>query len=167
MQGLESVEEEIRQRIAAFNPEVFVAEIKMIRGKRNVLSILIDTDEGIKIQACARISRHLNDYFEEEDPISFPFTLEVGSPGLGNPLHVWRQYNKSIGRKLKVLMLEGETLTGQLIEVTESTIVLEPPKKKKKKKPEKGAGNSEKDESDKITIEFEAIKEAKIEISFG
>ncbi|MEM7037492.1 MAG: ribosome assembly cofactor RimP [Bacteroidota bacterium] len=167
MQRLETVEEDIRNRIASLNPEAFVIEIKLHRGKHSVLSILVDTDEGITIDACARISRHLNSYFEEEDPLDFPFNLEVSSPGVGRPIKVHRQYLKNVGRKLKVVLQSGDVVKGKLIHADDAQIQLEPPPKKKKKKSKAATDNATStDDENKITIDFESIKEAKVEISF-
>lgn len=159
MVGHEQVESDIRTTIAELNPDVFIVDISLHRGSKTVLSILVDTDEGITIDACARISRRLNRYFEEEDPFKFPFRLEVSSPGVDRPLVLHRQYLKNIGRNMKVVLLEGEIVKGKLDSVTETGIVLRPTKKKKKK------GEPEGPET--IELTFENIKEAKVEISFG
>ncbi len=98
------------------------------------MSILLDSDEGITIQECARISRKLGQELEEKNIIEEAYTLEVSSPGLDQPLKLIRQYRKNIGRDLKVTMLSGEILTGNLVEVKEESIVLQLPAPKKKSK---------------------------------
>lgn len=159
-QGLEQVEDDIRRIIAENHPEVFVVEIALHRGTKNVLSVWVDTDEGINIDRCARISRQLNGYFEEDAPFEFPFNLEVSSPGVGKPLLLKRQYLKNVGRKLKVLQASGEVLRGKLEVVEEDAIHLRllAPKKQKNKK--------EEELPDVAVLPFENIKEAKVEISF-
>ncbi len=159
MQGHEKVESDIRKIIADFNSDVFIVDIFLNRGPQSVLSILVDTDPGINIDECAKISRQLNRYFEEENPWNFPFRLEVSSPGVNRPLVLHRQYIKNIGRKLKVFLEEGGTVKGKLESVDEEKIVLRPAPKKKKKK---GAP----EEPETIEISFDMIKEAKVEISF-
>ena len=163
MQGYESVEADIRNLIEEVNPEIFIVDIKLSISSKSVLSILLDTDTGIGIRDIARVSRKLNFYFEEEDPFSFAFNLEVGSPGVGNPLKVRRQYSRNLGRKLKVTLLDGDLVHGKLREVHEEHIVLDLPPQKKKKK--KASASVEPDETEKI-IPFDSIKEAKVEISF-
>lgn len=162
MQGFEPVEAEIRRLIATVNPDVFIVDISLHRGSHNVLSILIDTDQGIRIDECARISRYLNrEYFEVEDPFDFGFNLEVSSPGVGKPLKVRRQYHKNIGRKLKVKMLDNEVVKGRLEAVEEDHFVIRPPKSKKKKRKEEAEAQAE-----TLEIKFDEIKEATVEISF-
>lgn len=161
MQGFEHVEAEVRRLITAFNPDVFIVDIALHRGSRNVLYIMIDTDEGINISECARISRYLNrEYFEIEEPWDFAFNLEVSSPGVGKPLKVMRQYHKSVGRKLKVKFHDNEVVKGKLEQVGDNQLVLRLPLKKKKKKVEG------EDQNNVLEIKFDEIKEATVEISF-
>jgi ribosome maturation factor RimP len=164
MQGYETVEADIRELIEEYNPEIFIVDIKLSVSSKSVLSILLDTDDGIGIGDIAGVSRKLNHYFEEEgDPFPFAFNLEVGSPGVGNPFKVRRQYPRNVGRKLKVTLLDGDQVQGKLREVHEDHIVLELPPQKKKKK--QASAPAEADETEKI-INFDSIKEAKVEISF-
>jgi ribosome maturation factor RimP len=163
MQGYEKVEAEIRELIEGLNPNIYIVDIKLKTGSKNVLSILLDTDSGITISEIATVSRKLNRYFEEEDPFSFAFDLQVSSPGIGKPLAMRRQYHRHVGRKLKVVLLDGTEVGGRLREVREEDIVLDLPPKKKKKNP--ASAGAEADENEKI-ITFDSIKEAKVEISF-
>ena len=159
MMVFEDVEKELRDLVALHYPEVFVVEVTLARGPSSVLSFWIDTDEGITIDTIARLSRKFNAWLEENDPFDFPFNLEVSSPGIGRPLKIRRQYHKNVGRKLKVKTTEGKTLTGTLTAVDEEGITMAFDPKKKSKK-------SENLENTDIKVPFEAIQEAKIEISF-
>lgn len=96
--------------------------------------ILLDSDEGITIQECADISRALGEDLEEADAGDNPYTLEVSSPGVDQPLKLTRQYRKNVGRTIKVVLTSGETMTGTLLEGKENSIVLQLPTPKKKSK---------------------------------
>ena len=157
--SLEQVEGEIRTIIETEFPDVFVVDVLFSHGNRNVLSIWVDTDEGIGIDVCARLGRKVNHYFEEEDPFDFAFTVEVSSPGVGQPLKLRRQYHKNVGRKLKVVRVDGTVQKGKLDAVNDDSIVLRPKPKKKRKK-------GEAPQAETLTVPFEDIKEAKVEISF-
>lgn len=164
IKGVERVEAEVQKIIDELYPDVFIVEINLHQGGRSVLLILIDTDDGLTISVCTHISRKLNIFFAEleengQELFDFPFKLEVGSPGVGSPLKIKRQYFKNIGRKLKVSLEEGEVIKGILEKADEEGIVLRPKAKKKKKK-----GEIEGPET--LEIRFEEIKEAKVEISF-
>lgn len=149
----------IRSKIEAFNPDVFIVDMALKQGKGSVLSILVDTDKGITIGECARISRHLNLFLEEEAGLEFAYILEVSSPGVGKPFKVKRQYTKNVGRKLKVKLLDGTTQKGKLIEASDERIVLELKPVAKGKKALADAQNT-------IEIALDQIQEAVVEISF-
>jgi ribosome maturation factor RimP len=159
MQGFEAAEKAMLELVSANYPDVFVVEFSLAKGPRSVLSLLVDTDEGITIDKCARISRKLSAWLEENDPFDFPFALEVSSPGLSRPLKLPRQFHKNVGRKLKVKTTDGKAVTGVLEAVDATGITLQPEVKKKPKK-------SENQENTHIVVAFDAIQEAKIEISF-
>ena len=93
-------------------------------GPKKVL-ILLDGDEGINIDDCAKVSRAVGHAVEEEELITDAYRLEVSSPGLDHPLMLLRQYEKNVGRKVKVTLNNGDTPTGILISVSETEIVLE------------------------------------------
>lgn len=125
------------------------------------LSILLDSDEGIGIDECVRISRKLGNELEEKELISEAYTLEVSSPGLDQPLRLVRQYRKNVGRDLKVTLLTGEVLTGTLVEVKEESIVLQLPKPKKKTK-------EPVDEASLLPeVALAAISKALVQVSFN
>ncbi|NBA86200.1 ribosome maturation factor RimP [Emticicia sp. CRIBPO] len=118
---------------------------------RKKITVLVDSDEGIKIDECSTISRNLGD--ELEEIVDEAFTLEVSSPGVDTPLKLERQYVKNIGRKLKVLFNDGKEIKGDLVSVADGAIVLQP-EKIKKITPEP------------VKIEQSDIKEAKVVITF-
>lgn len=149
----------MRDLVADLFPDVFIVELSLTRGPKSVLLVLVDTDAGITIDQCARISRKFSAWLEENDPFDFPFSLEVSSPGLSRALKLPRQYQKNVGRRLKVKTVEGTTVTGLLTAANESGITLELDAKKKPKKSEAIIETHK-------TLAFDAIQEAKIEISF-
>jgi ribosome maturation factor RimP len=145
--------------IGETNPDVFIVEVRLHRGKHNVLSVQIDTDRGIRIEECTELSRVMSAWFDEKDVFDFPYTLEVSSPGLDQPLKLHRQYVKNIGRKLNVVTKTGEATKGKLLEVTKAALLLEPEMGKVRKK--------DAQVPQPIWIEFEKIKTAKVLVSFN
>lgn len=121
------VEEKIADR-----PELFLVEVKML--PNNKLIIHVDGDEGISIQDCVAISRHVGFHLEEENAIEQAYNLEVSSPGVGEPLKLVRQYQKNIGRTVSVKLKEGLKKEGKLLEVTENSLMIEESVKEKGKK---------------------------------
>ena len=101
---------------------------------RPKITVLADGANGITIDQCATISRRINkrivDVFGEE----ISYVLEVSSPGVDFPLTQPKQYQRNVGRSLKVKLQDGAEKTGKLEEVTESGIgLLEEIKQKGKK----------------------------------
>lgn len=143
------VEEKIADR-----PELFLVAIKML--PNNKLIIQVDGDQGISIQDCAAISRHVGFHLEEENVIEKAYNLEVSSPGVGEALLLNRQYHKNIGRELSVKLSTGEIKEGKLLSVTDEAIQIEEKVKEKGKKVRLEANQ----------INFDTIVETKVLISF-
>ena len=76
--------------------------------------IEIDHADGVWIEDCADLSRHLQETLGEE---LGDFELEVGSAGIGQPFKVMQQYVNHIGKEVEVLQNNGQKLQGILKEV--------------------------------------------------
>jgi ribosome maturation factor RimP len=102
---------------------LFLVDLQITKGlKRSQISILVDTEEGVTIEACALLSRKLGNFIEEQEWIEEAYNLEVSSPGLDFPLtHGW-QFKKNIGRKVKVWMKEGENIEGELVGYSDEAV---------------------------------------------
>ncbi|NTW83837.1 MAG: ribosome maturation factor RimP [Chlorobiaceae bacterium] len=74
------------------------------RGRK--IEIILDTDTGIRIDECARVSRRMRDLIESSAELlaetGEDFEITVSSPGLGEPLKLDRQYFRHKGRPLRV-----------------------------------------------------------------
>lgn len=117
------------------NEQHFLVDVRISGSEgRQKIQVLLDGDEGISIDDCAIVSRKLANLIEEQDLIQDAYLLEVSSPGIDFPLSSQRQYNKNIGRSLKVVLLDGTTHTGVLQQVTEDGITIEEEVKQKGKK---------------------------------
>lgn len=124
------------------------------KGPKKVL-VIVDGDEGVSIDDCARVSRELSKVLDEtEFGGDESYTLEVSTPGLDQPLKLIRQYQKNVGRRLKV-KLSDKTEEGKLVDVTQEAVVLE-----------KEIGSGKKKETTKIEINFSQIEKAFVLVSF-
>ncbi len=116
--------ERMVEGILAGDPQYFLVEVK-IRPTNNI-KVYLDGDKGISIERCVAYNRQLYKMIEESG--LFPaddFSLEVSSPGLDEPLKLFRQYKKNIGRKVEVLLKDGIKTEGVLKEVNEASIDVE------------------------------------------
>ena len=128
--------------------------VKGLTSKAKIL-VLLDSDNGVNIDECADLSRAIGMKMELEEVFDDPFVLEVSSPGLDHPLKFKRQYQKNVGRELKLTMLDGTIEKGKLIEVGEESIKFEKEIKEKKKVT-----------ADIVEISFDSIDKANVLVSF-
>ncbi|MFZ4262219.1 ribosome assembly cofactor RimP [Sphingobacterium sp. HJSM2_6] len=153
MQVEDRVRELIEEKIAD-REDLFIVSIRFL--KNGVLEILLDGDEGIAIEDCVKVSRHVGFHLEEENTIETAYRLEVSSPGIDSPLLLKRQYYKNIGRMVKIQTIDGLKREGKLLSVSEELVQIEEKVKEKGKKA-----------IDVMTeIPFDQIKETKVLISF-
>ena len=158
---IQKVEKEILE-ILSGNPEHFLVEIKI--QPTNNIKIFIDGGKGVGIDDLDKYNRNLYKVLEEGG--MFPegdFSLEVSSPGLGEPLKMHRQYQKNLNRFVEVIKNDGEKIEGKLVQVNDSEIIVE--EIKGKVRPSSGAGGK-KPEIVTHTIAFTDIKSTQIQIKF-
>jgi len=130
----------------------------VISGNKNLkkIMIVVDGDQGITIEDCARLSRGLSSLLDEKELVGENYTLEVTTPGVDTPLKLKRQYQKNVGRNLKVTLKDKSQVKGKLVAATDSQIEIAPEEKQNKKK----------QEVKKIEIPFDLIDKALVQISF-
>jgi len=156
-----AVLERLVKEVITEDPDLFLVEIK-IKPTNNV-RVYIDGDSGVGIGKLSQVNRAL--YKRIEDEAVFPdgdFSLEVSSPGLDEPLKLFRQYKKNIGRYVEVLRQDGVLTEGKLITVEEDGIIVEEEKGKKPHPRQTG----KKAETVHHSILFDNIKTTKIQIKF-
>jgi ribosome maturation factor RimP len=99
---------------------LFLVAVKVSSSNR--ITVLADKNEGITIDECAGIHRHIEKNIDREKE---DFELQVSSPGIDLPFGVIEQYFKNEGRKVEVIDNEGSVYTGKLKNVTEGGFELE------------------------------------------
>ena len=101
--------------------DIFLVDIKV--KPINNIKIYLDADGGLGIEKCIKINRAL--YKLMEEMAIYPdgdFSLEVSSPGIGEPLKMHRQYVKNIGRDIEITLNDGNKQAGNLVSVNEQQI---------------------------------------------
>ncbi len=88
----------------------------------NKITVLADRNEGITIDECVAIHRHLEKNLDSEKE---DFELQVSSPGLDMPFGVMEQYYKNEGEIVEVVTVSGAKFTGKLKTVTKGGFELE------------------------------------------
>jgi len=90
-------------------------------GKRWLLRIYIDREEGATIADCERVSRDLDRVLDVEEVIDHPYTLEVSSPGLTRQLKKREDFVRYRGRACRIITstaVEGRNeFQGRIVDV--------------------------------------------------
>jgi ribosome maturation factor RimP len=117
-------------------------------GKRRVLRVAIDKDGGVTMDDIADATREVSRVLDETDAMGQQaYTLEVSSPGVDRPLTLPRHWRRNTGRLVKVVLDEGDPVTGRITETDDTGAVLNV----------EGADHR---------VEYAAVKKAKIQIEF-
>jgi ribosome maturation factor RimP len=99
---------------------LFLVSVKVSSANR--ITVLADKNEGITIDECVAIHRHLENGLDRDVE---DFELQVSSPGLDLPFGVIEQYYKNEGRKVEVVDCDGNKFSGKLKNVTSGGFELE------------------------------------------
>jgi ribosome maturation factor RimP len=141
-----TIEELLNQKLEG--SDIFLVEVEELPNQ--AIRVYIDSDKGLKVNECAKISRFLEHHLETEKLVPEKYNLEVSSPGAENPLKLIRQYAKHVGRTLKLKLADGSETEGVLMEL-------------------KGDGIKLKSKAKKENIEYyllNDIKETRVKLSF-
>ena len=150
---IHALEQKLEALIAS-DPDLFLVEVRV--KPTNNFKVFVDGDQGVSIDRLVQLNRKLYRQIEEE--AWFPagdFSLEISSPGLDEPLKLFRQYLKNRGRFVEVVKQDGTKVEGKMTEATETEIQVEEEKGKGKKK-----------ETVLHSIAMTDIKATKIQIKF-
>lgn len=113
--------------VAALGYQLWGVEY-LSQGRHAVVRIYIDSDDGIQVDDCAKVSRQVASVFDVEDPIAGEYTLEVSSPGMDRPLFNKAHFESNVGAHVKVKLrapYEGRrNFAGVLVAVEDEDIVL-------------------------------------------
>ena len=123
----EYIKEVIEKDIERLGCKVWGLEI-FGRHSNQTLRIYIDNKEGISVEDCELVSKHVSKVLDTENDFSENYLLEVSSPGLDRKFFYKEQYKEFLKENLKVTFfddLNKKTIKGQLEEVDEISIKLE------------------------------------------
>jgi len=99
------------------------------QGRHTKLRLYIEREEGVDVDDCATVSRHVSDILDVEEFINNAYTLEVSSPGMDRILFRESQYADSVGEQIDVRLnfpFEGKKkFIGLLAGVQDSMAVIQ------------------------------------------
>ncbi|WP_030217811.1 ribosome maturation factor RimP [Streptomyces bikiniensis] len=131
-------------------------EVEVSRaGRRGLLRIVVDSDEGVELDACAELSRAISEKLDETDAMGEgEYVLEVSSPGADRPLTEHRHYVRATGRLVRLQLADEGELVARILAVDEDGLDLEVPGVKGRRPTARRIG-------------FADISKARVEIEFN
>ena len=96
------LEELIRPLVESQGAELVDLQYGMPRRGRGILRLFADRPGGISIEELARINRMVGGRLEVHDIIPGAYTLEVSSPGLTRALKKPEDYQRYVGRLVRI-----------------------------------------------------------------
>ena len=102
-----------QQALASMDVELVDVE----RAALGLLRITIDRADGVRIEDCEQVSKHLSRVYEVEN-IDYR-RLEVGSPGVDRPLRTESDFRRFVGERIEVKLREAvenqKVFSGRLV----------------------------------------------------
>ena len=93
------------------------------------LRFTIDSDDGITIEDCEKVHRHIDPLLDELDPIEQSYHLEVSSPGVERDVRTPEHFAACVGETVEVKLfapIDGrKSYRGKLLGFENETIKLE------------------------------------------
>jgi ribosome maturation factor RimP len=111
--------QDIEQRLASAEPEVELLVVDKVGPDR--LRLFIDHPDGVSLELCERVTRHLSDLLSD-------YGLEVSSPGPERPLTKPDHFRRFIGRQARVRLREAReghrSFTGELVGASDEEVTV-------------------------------------------
>ncbi|MEU0781560.1 ribosome maturation factor RimP [Streptomyces sp. NPDC006173] len=124
-------------------------------GRKRVLRVVVDSDEGADLDAIADVSRALSAKLDETDAMGEgEYTLEVGTPGAERELKEHRHYVRATDRLVKFQLADGDDLTARILNVEDDGLDVEVPGVKGRKPTAR-------------RLAFEDIAKARVQVEFS
>jgi ribosome maturation factor RimP len=101
------------------------------RKGRWLVRVFIDSEKGISLEDCHRLSLALGQVLDADELIPAPYVLEVSSPGLDRPLRTARDFRRHQQRMVTIFLcaplFDKVQYTGRVATVADSYVVLHNP----------------------------------------
>ena len=133
--------------------ELVEVEVKRAPGGQ-VVRLYVDKEGGIGLDELQSVSEEVSAILDVEDPLPYPYTLEVSSPGLDRVLKTEADYRRFVGRLAKVAsydLVDGRRhWTGRIVAFEDGVLKL----------------RLEKERGAEAVIPFDKISHGRLEVEF-
>ena len=125
----ERVEELIKDKIENIGYILYDVEYAK-EGPNYYLRIFIDSEKGIDLDDCEKVSNEINEKLDEADYIKEQYYLEVSSPGVERILRKDRHLEQNIGKQVEAKLFKKDESgrkehIGELKKFDEQTITID------------------------------------------
>ena len=147
----------VEERMNELNNGLYIVQLTISSAN----SIHVEIDKivgGVTVTDCVSVSRNVEHNLDRDEE---DFELHVSSAGLDKPLRHINQYIKNIGRRVEIVRKDGEKLEGEIIKITDDTMIIKDQVSKQIENKKKKVLVEEVTE-----VHFSDVKESKIVISF-
>jgi ribosome maturation factor RimP len=97
----------LRPVVEGLGYELWELECSPGRGD-GFLRLYLDTEAGITVDDCERVSRAVSEVLDAEDAVEGHYTLEVSSPGLDRPLRTAAHFARFVGETVFVELVQPQ-----------------------------------------------------------
>jgi len=119
------IEQELATPLGALGLDVEAVELTPA-GKRRVLRIAVDADDGVTLDDVASATKRVSEVLDASDVMGEqPYTLEVTSRGVDRPLTLPRHWRRNTDRLVKVTTTDGDTVTGRILRSDDEAATLD------------------------------------------
>jgi ribosome maturation factor RimP len=123
------LEDLVRGAVDALGYEMLGVEYVSRPSAGHLLRIYIDSEKGVGLADCEKVSHQVSGVLEVEDPIHGDYALEVSSPGLDRPLFEKAHFARFAGEvarvRLNVALNGRSNYKGIIVEVDGDDIVMQ------------------------------------------
>ena len=123
------VEELIKDKIENIGYSLYDVEYAK-EGPNYYLRIFIDSEKGIDLDDCEKVSNEINEKLDEADYIKEQYYLEVSSPGVERILRKDRHLEQNIGKQVEAKLFKkdengSKNYIGELKKFDEETVTID------------------------------------------
>ena len=128
MKITDTVYEIVKDAVERLGYELYEVQYQKEDGNM-VLTLFIDSPNGITLDDCESVSRTVDPLLDEADPISEPYYLSVSSLGLDRPIKSDRDFARNLDvlvtAKLYAAVNKKKEFLGKLVSYDEESYTLE------------------------------------------
>ena len=97
----EKVAELIGPAVNGLGFELYDIEFRKEYGNWELL-VTIDSENGVTLEDCEKVSRSIDPILDEADPIEQAYYLTVSSVGIDRPLKLYKDFERNLGNEVDI-----------------------------------------------------------------